>query len=197
MCSSLSVRPVDQQWRQLAVRFYSKWYRVTSGVSELARRIRLGEQNLTLHTIIFVGLKTNTGELLFEYFQQHRLQHNWCFVTWKKNIGQWVVVHNRVVKTWDSKGARGNPIIHPPTYLHTQSKIISFMKVCNGHTLKIFITSRPGVNFCHMNFSLDNFHKLTFILLIWHSNLAYGTPYFNKTSNEQWPYSTNNRGVSH
>ena len=116
MCSSLSVRPVDQQWRQLAVRFYSKWYRVTSGVSELARRIRLGEQNLILHTIIFVGLKTNTGELLFEYFQQHRLQHNWCFVTCKKNIGQWVVVHNRVVETWDSKGARGGSY-NTPTYI--------------------------------------------------------------------------------
>ena len=38
---SLSVRPVDQQRRQLAVRFYSKWYCATSGVDVLARRFRL------------------------------------------------------------------------------------------------------------------------------------------------------------
>ena len=37
----LSVRPVDQQRRQLAVRFYSKWYYATSGVDVLARRLRL------------------------------------------------------------------------------------------------------------------------------------------------------------
>ena len=37
---SLSVRPVDQQRRQLAVRFYSRWYYVRSGVGVSARRIR-------------------------------------------------------------------------------------------------------------------------------------------------------------
>ena len=34
-------RPVDQQQRQPAVRFYSKWYCETSGVDVLARRFRL------------------------------------------------------------------------------------------------------------------------------------------------------------
>ena len=38
---SLSVRPVDQQRRQLAVSFYSKWSCATSGVDVLARRFRL------------------------------------------------------------------------------------------------------------------------------------------------------------
>ena len=38
---SLSVRTVDQQRRQLAVRFYSKWYCATSGADVLARRFRL------------------------------------------------------------------------------------------------------------------------------------------------------------
>ena len=37
---SLSVRPVDQQRRQLAVRFYPKWYCATSGVDILAKRFR-------------------------------------------------------------------------------------------------------------------------------------------------------------
>ena len=37
----LSLRPVDQQSRQLAVRFYSKWYCATSEVDVLARRFRL------------------------------------------------------------------------------------------------------------------------------------------------------------
>ena len=34
---SLSVRPVDQQRRQLAVRFYFKWYCATSGINVLGR----------------------------------------------------------------------------------------------------------------------------------------------------------------
>ena len=38
---SLSIRPVDQQQRQLAVKFYSKWYCAMSGVDVLARRFRL------------------------------------------------------------------------------------------------------------------------------------------------------------
>ena len=38
---SLSVRPLDQQQRQLEVRFYSNWYCATSGVDLLARRFRL------------------------------------------------------------------------------------------------------------------------------------------------------------
>ena len=38
---SLSVRPVNQQRRQLTVRFYSKWYCATSGIDVLARRFRL------------------------------------------------------------------------------------------------------------------------------------------------------------
>ena len=38
---SLSVRPVDQQRRQVAVRFYSKWYCATSGVHILTSRFRL------------------------------------------------------------------------------------------------------------------------------------------------------------
>ena len=38
---SLSVKPVDQQRRQLAVRFYSKSYCATSGVDLSARSFRL------------------------------------------------------------------------------------------------------------------------------------------------------------
>ena len=38
---SLSVRPVDQQPRQLAVSFYSKWYFAKSGIDVLARLFRL------------------------------------------------------------------------------------------------------------------------------------------------------------
>ena len=38
---SLSVRPVEQQQRQLAVTIYSKWYCAMSGVDVLARRIGL------------------------------------------------------------------------------------------------------------------------------------------------------------
>ena len=38
---SLSVRPVDSQQRQLAVRFYSKWYCAMSVIDVLVRRFRL------------------------------------------------------------------------------------------------------------------------------------------------------------
>ena len=41
---SLSVRPVDQQRRQLAVRLYPKWYRSRSGVDVSARRFRLASK---------------------------------------------------------------------------------------------------------------------------------------------------------
>ena len=38
---SLLIRPVDQQQRQLAVRFYSKWYYAISRIDVLAWRFRL------------------------------------------------------------------------------------------------------------------------------------------------------------
>ena len=38
---SLSLRPVDQQQRQLAVRFYSKSYYATAGVDVLGKRFSL------------------------------------------------------------------------------------------------------------------------------------------------------------
>ena len=38
---SLTIRPVDQQQRQLAVRFYSKWHCAMSGINVLAKRFRL------------------------------------------------------------------------------------------------------------------------------------------------------------
>ena len=41
MGSFLSVTPVDQKQRQLAVRFYCRWCIMRSGVSVLASKIRL------------------------------------------------------------------------------------------------------------------------------------------------------------
>ena len=46
---SLLVRLVDQQWRQLAVRFYTKWYRATSGIDVLARIFRLVSNRYIVH----------------------------------------------------------------------------------------------------------------------------------------------------
>ena len=42
---SLSVRPVNQQGRQLAVRCYSRWYSTMSGVDVLARRFRFASNS--------------------------------------------------------------------------------------------------------------------------------------------------------
>ena len=49
---SLSVRPVDQQQRQLRVRFYSKWYCGTSAIDVLARRFRLALNRYVVHESI-------------------------------------------------------------------------------------------------------------------------------------------------
>ena len=46
---SFSVRPVDQQQRQLTVRFYSKWYCTMWGVDVLARRFILASNRYIVH----------------------------------------------------------------------------------------------------------------------------------------------------
>ena len=46
---SLLERPEDQQRRQLAVRFHSKWYCVMSGVNVLARRFMLALNRYIVH----------------------------------------------------------------------------------------------------------------------------------------------------
>ena len=77
---SLSVRPVDQQRRQLAVRFYSRWYYVRSGVGVSARRIRLAMNrnrpkfsdhktfvfyfSYNVPTKLFIAQKTNLEDTL-------------------------------------------------------------------------------------------------------------------------------------
>ena len=70
---SLSVRPMDQQRSQLAVRFYSKWFCATSGVDVLARRFRLASNRYIVcesanikvcryHKMISNGLFEETNE---------------------------------------------------------------------------------------------------------------------------------------
>ena len=46
MSSFLSMRAVDQQWKQLAVRFYTRWYIMRSGVGTLARQIELAMERV-------------------------------------------------------------------------------------------------------------------------------------------------------
>ena len=89
-------------------------------------------------------------------------KHWWAFVpgvsiTYKKNIGQWVGVQNRIMETWNSRAARGNPVIHDHTHPHicicdsmpadgrgkSTPKIISFIKACNNHIQRILI--HPGL----------------------------------------------------
>ena len=78
---SLLVRPVDQQRRRLAVRFYSKWYCATSGVDVLARSFRLalnryivrGSANVKVcqyQGMISNGLfeETNEQQISLKYF---------------------------------------------------------------------------------------------------------------------------------
>ena len=78
---SLSVRPVNQQQRQLVVRFYSKWYSAMSGVDVLARRFRLALNRYIVHesadiklcpfqVMIRNGLfeETNEQHIFLKYF---------------------------------------------------------------------------------------------------------------------------------
>ena len=78
---SASVRPVDQQQRQLAVRFYCKWYCATSRVNVLARRFRLASnrnivrENANIkvcqyQVMIMNGLieETNEQNVFLKYF---------------------------------------------------------------------------------------------------------------------------------
>ena len=94
-------------------------------------------------------------------FSSKRYDITGVSVTYKKNIGQWVALQNRVEETRDSRSARGNPIIHDSTRPHAHirdrtpvdghgkrtSKIISFMKEYDRHTQGIFLTSRPALPF--------------------------------------------------
>ena len=80
-------------------------------------------------------------------------------VTYKRNIGRWVTVESRMEETRDSRGVRGNPIIHDRTCLHTHfrdhtpvdrhgeptPKTINFMRTCDGHTRGVFLMPRPGI----------------------------------------------------
>ena len=78
---SLSVRPTNQQQRQLAVRFYSKWYCAMQGVDVLARRFRLASNRYIIHgnvtikvclcqVMITNGLfeETNEQHIFIKYF---------------------------------------------------------------------------------------------------------------------------------
>ena len=51
---SLSVRSVDQQQRQLAVRFYSKWYCAMSGVDVLAKSFQLASNRYIVHESLYM-----------------------------------------------------------------------------------------------------------------------------------------------
>ena len=71
---SFSVRPVDQQRRQLAVSFYSRWYYVRSGVGVSARRIR--------SAIDFIPSRSKFLEQKLSYLKNPKK----CFFAQKLNL---------------------------------------------------------------------------------------------------------------
>ena len=76
MVISLSVRPVDQQRRQVAVQFYSKWYCAKSGVDVLARSFRLVSNRYIVHESVNVKIcqyQVTIGDGLSE---ESNAQHN-------------------------------------------------------------------------------------------------------------------------
>ena len=126
---SLLVRPVDQQRRQLAERFYSMWYCETSGVDVLARRSRLASKRYTVcesvnvkvcQVIINNGLfeETNQQSSLTKVFYM-------CFEFLVYNL-EWKLLQ------WKSSPHRKYIIIGK------QKEKILWFHVCNKlHTFKL------------------------------------------------------------
>ena len=79
---SLSVRPVDQHGRQLAVRFYSKWYCTTSGVNVLAKSFRLASNRYIVCESAYIKVcpyQVMTRNGLFEETnEQHIFSEVFC-----------------------------------------------------------------------------------------------------------------------
>ena len=116
MCSSLSVRPVDQQ-RQLAVRFCSKWYCAKSVVGVFARKIRLAMNRILNYMPLFFQVWEQTlVSFCWNIFNSKSYSITDVSVTYKKHIGWWVALQNRVMETWDSRVAKGNITNHD--YMH-------------------------------------------------------------------------------
>ena len=86
---SVSVRPLDQQWRQLAVRFYSKWYSVVSGVDVLARRFRLASNRYIAHGSANVRLcqyQVMTSNGLFEETNEQHIFLKYFTINYVLNL---------------------------------------------------------------------------------------------------------------
>ena len=112
-----SVKPVNQQRRQLAARFYSKWYCAVSGVDVLARRFRLAlnwyivcaSANVKLYpyqAMISNGFLGETNEQrifsqvfynsLHFKFHLHNLQ--WKIPQWKVSYKKCIIITKPKVK---------------------------------------------------------------------------------------------------
>ena len=72
---SLLVRPVDKQWRQLAVRSYSKWYCATSGVDVLARRFRVDLNRYIVHESAIIKVYEDQVMISNGLFKETNEQH--------------------------------------------------------------------------------------------------------------------------
>ena len=73
---SLSVRPTDQQLRQLAVRFYSKSYCAMQGVDVLARRFRLASNRYIIHGNVNIKVCLCQVMITNGLFEETNEQHN-------------------------------------------------------------------------------------------------------------------------
>ena len=73
---SLSVKPVDQERRQQAMRFYSKWYCAPLGVDLLARRFRLASNKYIIRETVNIKVcsyQVMISNGLFEEINEQRI----------------------------------------------------------------------------------------------------------------------------
>ena len=121
---SLSVRTVTQQWKQLAVRFYSRWYYGRSGVRVSAGRIRLAMNRFyTKQTKIF------RPKNLHIWFFLKVLKK--CFVAQKVNLEDTVIYRGG----WRKNGPKsiiGQMECETETWRTVNQKLIlsSFICIC-------------------------------------------------------------------
>ena len=75
MHNSLLVRPVDQQQRQLAVKFYSKWYCAKSVVNVFRKRFRLASDRYIVCESVNIKLCQCQVTISNVFFEETNEQH--------------------------------------------------------------------------------------------------------------------------
>ena len=136
------LRPANQQQRQLAVRFYSKWYCATSGVEVLTRRIRLAASRYIVHEsatikvcLYEVTIMVYLRKLLFflKYFEINYVLNSLYIMFDEKPFNENLLLMENYINT---KTKSDNTIIFACAINYT-CKLTLHLQVCFGHAINI------------------------------------------------------------